>query len=110
MVGVGLAVVGIGVYFVVKGARATFVRDIRVPAGSLGSATRALGRIGYIAKGIALAVVGILFVVGAVTFNPGEATGLDGALKALAALPSGTVILIAGGVMSVAPRSEPTAT
>ncbi len=99
---VGLAVVGIGGFFVVKGARGTFVRDIRVPGGSVGTATRALGQIGYIAKGIALAVVGILFVVGAVTFNPGEATGLDGALKALAALPFGTVILIAVGVGLIA--------
>jgi hypothetical protein len=102
LVVVGLAVVGIGGYFVVKGIRGTFVRDIRVPSGSVGTAVRALGRIGYIAKGIALAVVGVLFVVGAVTFNPGEATGLDGALKALAALPFGTVILIAVGIGLIA--------
>jgi hypothetical protein len=102
LVVLGLAVVGIGGYFVAKGVRGTFVRDIRVPTGSVGTATRALGRIGYIAKGIALAVVGILFVAGALTFNPGEATGLDGALKALAALPFGTVILIAVGIGLIA--------
>ena len=102
LVVIGLAVVGIGGYFVVKGARGTFVRDIRVPGGSLGTATRALGRAGYIAKGIALVVVGILFVVGAVTFDPGQATGLDGALKALAVLPFGTVVLIAVGLGLIA--------
>jgi hypothetical protein len=102
LVVLGLAVVGIGGYFVAKGVRGTFVRDIRMPTGSVGTATRALGRIGYIAKGIALAVVGILFVAGALTFNPGEATGLDGALKTLAALPFGTVILIAVGIGLIA--------
>jgi len=102
LVAIGLAVVGIGVFFVVKGVRATFLRDIRVPAGSPGTATRALGRIGYIAKGVALAVVGILFVVGAVNVNPAEASGLDGALKALAALPFGTFILIAVGIGLIA--------
>jgi hypothetical protein len=99
---VGIAVIGIGLFFVVKGARRSFVRDIRVPAGAPGSATRVLGAVGYVAKGIALAVVGILFVVGAVTANPGEATGLDGALKSLAQLPFGTVILIAVGIGLIA--------
>jgi hypothetical protein len=99
---VGLLVIGIGVYFVAQGARNTFTRDIRVPSGSAGTATRALAKFGYIAKGIALAVVGILFIVGAVTFNPGKATGLDGALKALAALPFGTFILIAVGIGLIA--------
>jgi hypothetical protein len=37
--------------------------------------------------------VGILFVIAAVTADPSKATGLDGALKSLAALPFGTVIL-----------------
>ncbi len=102
LVALGLAVVGIGVFFVVRGARRTFTRDIRVPSGTAGTATVALGAIGYVAKGIALAVVGILFVIGAATVNPGEATGLDGALKALAALPFGTFILIAVGVGLIA--------
>lgn len=98
----GLVVVGIGGFFAVKGARGTFTRDIRVPSGSAGTATRALGRIGYIAKGIALVVVGILFVVGALTLNAAAASGLDGALKALAALPFGTIILIAVGLGLIA--------
>ena len=48
---------------------------------------------GYVAKGIAIAVVGVLFVAAAVTADPEKAGGLDAALKSLAALPFGTVIL-----------------
>jgi hypothetical protein len=52
-----------------------------------------LGLVGYIAKGVAIIVVGILFCVAAFTSNASEATGLDGALKALVALPLGVIIL-----------------
>ena len=49
--------------------------------------------VGYIAKGIAVGVVGVLFVVAALTHDPEKASGLDGALKSLADLPFGTFIL-----------------
>ena len=49
--------------------------------------------VGYVAKGVAIAVVGVLFVVAAVTHDPEKAGGLDAALKSLAALPFGQVIL-----------------
>lgn len=45
-------------------------------------ATRA-GVVGYIAKGVALAVVGVLFVSAAVQNSASKATGLDGALRSL---------------------------
>ncbi|MDD0856881.1 DUF1206 domain-containing protein [Arthrobacter alpinus] len=44
---------------------------------------------GYIAKGIAIVTLGVLFIVAAVQVDPKDATGLDGALKALVALPFG---------------------
>ncbi len=98
----GLGVLAVGVYFVVKGARKKFLEDITVPAGKTGRTVTLLGRIGYIAKGVAIAVVGILFCVAAFTSDASEATGLDGALKALAELPLGPVILtvIALGLMA----------
>jgi hypothetical protein len=95
---VALLVIGIGVYFVVKGARKTFLDDIREPSGTAGRATEVLGMVGYIAKGVALVVVGILFGVAAFTADPERATGLDGALKTLAELPFGVAVLIAIGV------------
>jgi hypothetical protein len=51
------------------------------------------GTVGYIAKGIAVAIVGVLFVVAAVTADPEAAGGLDAALKSLVALPFGVFIL-----------------
>ncbi|MGZ8804317.1 MAG: DUF1206 domain-containing protein, partial [Microbacterium sp.] len=56
------------------------------------TATRA-GVVGYIAKGIAIGVAGVLFIVAAITSDPDAAGGLDDALKALLALPFGPVIL-----------------
>jgi Domain of Unknown Function (DUF1206) len=93
LVVVGLAVAGVGVFFVVRGARRKFTDDLTVPGGTVGRVTVATGTLGYIAKGIAIAIVGILFVAAAVTADPDKATGLDGALKSLADLPFGTVIL-----------------
>jgi hypothetical protein len=55
-----------------------------------------------VAKGIALFVVGVLFVVAAVTADPEKASGLDGALKSLIDLPFGKVILVAVGVGLIA--------
>jgi hypothetical protein len=95
---VALLVIGIGVYFIIKGAKKKFLEDIREPGGSAGRATEVLGMVGYIAKGVALVVVGILFAVAAFTTDAERATGLDGALKALSDLPFGVAVLIAVGI------------
>ena len=99
---IGALVLGNGLYFVIKGLRKKFLDDISRPAGKIGDAVTVLGVTGYIAKGIALAVVGILFIIAAFTLDPSQATGLDGALKALAALPFGQVILVAVGLGLIA--------
>jgi hypothetical protein len=56
------------------------------------------GQIGFIAKGIAIGVLGVLIVVAAWTFDPQKANGLDSALKALREQPFGVFLLIAVGV------------
>jgi len=93
LVVLALAVVAIGVYFVVKGLRQEFREDLVLPPGTAGRVSVALGIVGYVAKGVAIAVVGVLFAVAAITADPEEASGLDGALKALAGLPAGVVVL-----------------
>lgn len=98
----GLLVLAVGVYFVRKGALQKFTEDISLPGGSAGKVILALGTAGYIAKGIVLGVVAVLIVVAAITLDPSQATGLDGALKALAALPYGGLILSAIGVGLIA--------
>ncbi|MFC8733787.1 DUF1206 domain-containing protein [Luteimicrobium sp. NPDC057192] len=93
LLAVALVVLGVAIYFVAKGVRATFREDIRVPGGTRGRAVMALGRTGYVAKGVALAVVAVLTGVAAVTADARKSEGLDGALKSLAALPAGVVLL-----------------
>ena len=90
---VGLLVLGVGVAFVVRGIRRDFEKHLSLPAGKAGDGIRALGVVGYVAKGIAVAVVGVLFLVAAITHDPEKAGGLDAALKSLAALPFGQLIL-----------------
>jgi type IV secretory pathway VirB2 component (pilin) len=89
---IGVVVIGVGGYHVVKGWTKKFLQDLAGNPGIL--ATRA-GFIGYIAKGIALAVVGVLFVSAAVQNSAGKATGLDGALRSLRQQPFGPWLLTA---------------
>ena len=99
---IGLVVFGIGVFFVVRGITKKFTKDLTVPSGPTGRAVVGLGVAGYIAKGVAVAVVGVLFVVAAFTLDPSKASGMDGALLSLAALPFGVVILIVVGAGLIA--------
>jgi hypothetical protein len=87
---VGVGVVVVGGYHVVKGWKQTFLQDLE---SSPAPWVRTAGRVGYIGKGAALAVVGVLLVVAAVQSDPEKAQGLDGALHALADLPFGAVLL-----------------
>jgi hypothetical protein len=101
LVAIGLTVLGIGVWFLVMGITGRFVKIIRVPGGVAGVAVVTIGRVGYLGQGLTLGIVGVLFVVGSVTSNPDTTAGLDGALKALAELPFGEVLLaiVAAGLI-----------
>jgi hypothetical protein len=90
---IGLIVLGVGVAFIVRGIRKDFEKHVALPSGALGAGIRTLGMVGYVAKGIAVAVVGVLFVIGAIAHDPERTGGLDTALKSLAELPFGQVIL-----------------
>jgi hypothetical protein len=90
---IGLVVLGVGIAFIVRGIKRSFEKHLSLPAGKTGDGIRTLGTVGYVAKGIAVAVVGVLFVVAAITHDPEKAGGLDAALKSLAALPFGQVVL-----------------
>lgn len=99
---VGLVVAAVGVAFVVRGIRRDFLKHLSLPAGRVADGVRRLGTVGYVAKGVAVAIVGVLFVIAAVAADPAKAGGLDAALKTLAGLPFGQVILwlIGAGVVA----------
>jgi hypothetical protein len=88
---IGVGVVVVGGYHVYKGAKKKFLEDLRGRPGTW--ATRA-GRVGYVAKGVALAIVGFLFVAAGLHQQAKEAAGLDGALKSLRDEPFGVVLLV----------------
>jgi hypothetical protein len=98
----GLVVVGIGVFFVVRGVTRRFRKKITPPAGAAGKGLVALGVVGYVAKGIALATIGVLLVVAAVRVDPSEAGGLDGAVSALLATPAGPLLGVLVGAGFIA--------
>ena len=87
---VGVAVLGVGLYHVYKGFKKKFLQDLREHPGRW--VVRA-GQFGYISRGVAFGLVGVLFVLAALHTQPGEATGLDGALRALRDAPLGQVLL-----------------
>lgn len=99
---IGLIGVGVGIYFIYKGAKQKFTDDIRMPSGPSRRPLAVLGIAGYVSKGVAVGVAGALFVVAAVQVKPNSASGLDGALKSLANVPFGTALLVVIGVGLIA--------
>ncbi|ATG53606.1 hypothetical protein CFK41_01545 [Brachybacterium ginsengisoli] len=91
---VGLVVLGIGCYHVHKGASRGFEDDLRIPRGQqIARAIVVTGVLGYVAKGIALLGVGLMFGWAGLGADPEKATGLDGALQSTASLPAGGIAL-----------------
>ncbi len=82
---IGVAIAVVGLYHIYKGVSRKFLEDLRggASSGTTGTAIVALGVVGYAAKGVAIGVVGFLFVVAAVQHNPDKAGGLDDALMTL---------------------------
>ena len=93
----GLIIIGVGVAEVVKGVKKSFSEQIdpssMSPAARKGVAR--LGQVGYIAKGVALGVVGGLLSYATLTFDRQQAQGLDGALQTILAQPFGRFLLTA---------------
>ena len=89
---IGLGIFAVGVAFVVMGVLRSFEKKLDLPDTAVGSAVTALGVVGYVAKGIALVLVGAILVIAAVRVDPDAAGGLDGAVTAILALPVGPAL------------------
>ncbi|MAU84575.1 DUF1206 domain-containing protein [Gordonia sp. Z-3] len=92
---VGLIVIGVGAYFIYKGVTKNFLDDLRRGGGTAVTTT---GVIGYTAKGAVIAGAGILVIVAALQADPSKAAGIDAAIKTLAGLPAGQILLILAAV------------
>jgi hypothetical protein len=99
---VGAAIILYGVSYARRGWTEKFMEnlDARGTIGDTGTAYRWIGKIGYIAKGIAFCVVGGLFIAAAVNHEPKKSGGLDDALHTVLQQPFGPflLILIAAGI------------
>lgn len=103
LVALGLTILGIGIYFIVKGIRRGFKEELFHFDGTRrGRLIDSLGVTGHVAKGIALDLTGLLFVIAAAKHRPEESTGLDGSLKALQHHPFGPTLLVAIGAGFIA--------
>jgi hypothetical protein len=103
LVGLGLTIIGIGVYFIIKGFGKKFKVELHHFEGThRGKLISLLGVTGHAAKGLALILTGLLFVIAAATNNPASSTGLDGSLKALRDHPLGPHLLLAIGAGFIA--------
>ncbi|MFI5429859.1 DUF1206 domain-containing protein [Aeromicrobium sp. UC242_57] len=93
--GVGVAILAVAVSQIVRGLTEKFTHDLQGPAtsGSSGSTILILGKIGYVGKGIAVGIVGILFGWAAISYDPEKAGGLDDALQTLRDQPYGPYLL-----------------
>jgi hypothetical protein len=95
---IGAAIAVVGIVFVVLGLKGSFKKDLLLPPSGTGrSVVTGLGVVGYVAEGIALCLVGLLFIIATANARPQESTGLDGGLKALREQPYGVYMLVAVG-------------
>lgn len=87
----GAVLFGVGAYHVYKGATRKFREDLVQHPGTPAIVT---GVVGYIAKGIALAVAGGLIVTAGLSGDTDKARGLDGAFRAILQAPFGQALVI----------------
>ncbi len=96
LLGEGIGVGGIA--FIVMGVRRSFRDKIDIPEHGVGRGIAGLGVIGFVAKGVALVIVGILLIVASLRSDADAAGGLDGALQALLDLAYGPLLVAVVGV------------
>jgi fumarate reductase subunit D len=94
---VGLAIIGYGAFLAYNGYKEKFLKhlDAKGRSGDAGRAYKLFGKIGYIAKGVALGVIGVLFVFAAIDHKAKKSGGLDQALHKVLQQPFGPVLLFA---------------
>ena len=97
---VGLIVIGVGLYRISKGVKLDVEDELDMSGMSAAryTWTERLGALGEIGRGIGYGLVGFFLLRSAITYDSGDATGLDGALRRLAAESWGVVIVFVVGI------------
>ena len=87
---VGVVIVGVGCYLAYRGLARKFEENLDAHP----RAVTVLGVVGSTARGVVVALAGVLAVVAAVNYDPKKASGVDGALRTVRDAPAGTVLLV----------------
>jgi hypothetical protein len=101
LVGVaGLAVAAGGLYLLWRGVTQKFEKklDMSKMSRSTKRLTEVLGTVGSAARGAVFTLAGLLLIKAAFDFDPNEAQGLDGTLRAVAGQTHGQVLLLFAAV------------
>jgi Domain of Unknown Function (DUF1206) len=97
---VGLAVVVVGVVLAVEGIRRTFMKELRT--GEMSVRTRQLvkllGTVGTTARGVVIALAGVLVIDAAVRYTSAQSGGIDKALLTLRGQPFGEVLMLLAAI------------
>jgi hypothetical protein len=96
----GLIVIAVGCVQVYEAMRRKFLDHLDL--GTVTPATRRsvewLGVVGSTARGLVVALTGVLLMIAAIDYDPAKARGLDGALRSLAHTAVGPWLLVLAGV------------
>ena len=94
---VAVVVAAIGVYLAHKGVRSGFTDEIDLDCFSrrVRAATRRVCQAGFVLKGVALVLVGVVVGWAALRVHPDRGDGMDGALRVIAGEPFGQWLLTA---------------
>lgn len=102
--GVGLAIIASALYVTYRGLAQKF--DKRLDTSEMGPVSGrvvdVLGTVGMAAKGLVFGLAGFLLLKAAIDFDPDQATGLDGTLKAIAHQTYGQALLTATAIGIIA--------
>ncbi len=100
---IGVAVIGVGGYFVRRGATASFRDELDSRGvGPISHTTIVrLGQFGWVGRGVMMLLVGWFVVQAALHFDPDDAHGIDGALRDATSSPFGAVlvVIVAAGLL-----------
>lgn len=77
---VGVVLVVFGIRLIIRGLRRSFTDDLAMPVSR---GVMLAGQVGTAVKGVVLIIVGILFGVAVITYDPSKTGGLDAALNTL---------------------------
>ena len=96
---VGAIAIGAGLYRIVKGAREDVTDELDLTGWSAPRRawTRRIGAVGEFGRGVGIGFIGFFLVRAAITYDASQATGLDGALRRLAAERWGLAVVVVVG-------------